>query len=182
MNAKVFILPGLNNSGATHWQSQWEKAYGFTRINQDDWDTPSCADWLERIDQHLSRLADKEILLVGHSLACCTIAHWANASRRFIKGALLVGPSDVEAPSYPKGTTGFSPMPLQEIQFPTVVLASTNDEYVSVERAQYFADQWKSKLVWVGEKGHINSASNLGRWQEGYEWLLKLDLERIGHP
>jgi predicted alpha/beta hydrolase family esterase len=37
---RLFILPGLNNSGPQHWQTHWEQLYGFTRIQQMDWDTP----------------------------------------------------------------------------------------------------------------------------------------------
>jgi predicted alpha/beta hydrolase family esterase len=84
---------------------------------------------------------------------------------------MLVAPSDVQAPSYPSGTTGFDPMPLQPLPFKTIVVASTNDEYVSLERAQYFAAGWGSTFVNIGSKGHINSASGLGEWPEGYKLL-----------
>jgi uncharacterized protein len=177
--AYVFILPGLNNSGPQHWQTLWENEFGFIRINQNDWDTPRCEDWILVINEVLEEYEDSEILLVGHSLACCTIVHWSNKFKRSIKGALLVGPSDVEAPSYPEGTTGFAPMPLQKIPFPTVVIASSNDEYVTLERAKFFSDHWNSKLVEVGPLGHINSASNLGKWPEGLEWLIKLDRKEV---
>jgi len=179
MTSNVFILPGLNNSGSDHWQTHWENQYGFLRIQQQDWDTPHCEDWINQIQRVLEIYPDEQILLVGHSLACCTIVHWSNKFKRKIKGALMVGPSDVEAPSYPSGTTGFSPMPLGKVPFPTVVIASSNDEYVSLERAAYFASHWKSVLVNIGPKGHINSASNLGLWPEGYSWLEKLDRVEI---
>jgi predicted alpha/beta hydrolase family esterase len=179
MNADVFILPGLNNSGPDHWQTQWETHYGFKRVNQQEWDRPRCEDWINRIEEVLSSYKDENILLVGHSLACCTIVHWSNKFRRKIKGALLVGPSDVEAPSYPEGTIGFAPMPLDSLPFPTIVIASSNDEYVSLERANYFARHWQSQLVNIGPLGHINSASGLGLWPAGFSWLKKLDNTEI---
>ena len=114
------------------------------------------------------------MVLIGHSLACCTVIHWANKYNRKIKGALLVGPSDADAPSYPKGTTGFIPMPLNRLPFNSIVITSSNDEYVSLERAHYFADSWGSKLVNAGALGHINSSSNLGEWPEGYRILQEL--------
>ena len=175
MDGNVFLLPGLNNSGPDHWQTHWENQYRFLRIQQREWDTPHCEDWINQIERSLMNYQNENILLVGHSLACCTIVHWSNKFKRKIKGALMVGPSDVEAPSYPSGTTGFSPMPLDRIPFPTVVIASSNDEYVSYDRATYFANHWKSLLVNIGALGHINSASGLGLWPEGFEWLVKLD-------
>jgi len=87
---------------------------------------------------------------------------------------LLVAPSDVDAPSYPPGTSGFDPMPLFRLPFPSVTVASSDDFYVSLPRAIYFAGQWGSRLVNMGALGHINSASNLGDWPEGYELLRSL--------
>ena len=173
MNAMVFTLPGLYNSGPQHWQTHWEAEHGFTRINQEDWETPVCGDWIDTIDKAIAPYNAGEVMLISHSLACCTIAHWAKKYNRIIKGALLVGPSDVEAASYPPGTTGFKPMPLLKLPFPSTVIASNNDEYVSIERAAFFADCWGSRFVNIGDYGHINSTSNLGNWPQGLEWLLQ---------
>ena len=174
MESKVFILPGLFNSGPQHWQTYWENVYGFTRINQQDWETPVCEDWISLIDSTITEYPLGEVVLVGHSLANCTVAHWARKYNRKIKGALLVAPSDVEAPSYPPGTTGFSPMPLNKLPFPSIVIASSNDEYVSFSRAKEFSEAWGSEFVNAGEHGHLNSYSNLGNWAFGYEYLKKL--------
>ena len=171
---KIFILPGLNNSGPQHWQTHWEQSYGFTRIQQKDWDTPRCGDWISAIETALAPWPSEKVILVGHSLACATIVHWARSYGHIIKGALLVGPSDVEAPSYPTGTSGFDPMPLFKLPFPSIVVASTDDFYVSLARAAYFSEQWGSRLLNIGALGHINSASNLGDWPEGYELLKTL--------
>ena len=173
-NPIVLILPGLFNSGPQHWQTHWEQEYGFIRIRQQDWETPVCEDWITTLDNVITQYPVEQVILVGHSLACCTIAHWANRFNRVIKGALLVGPSDVEAPSYPPGTTGFQPMPLNKLPFRAVTVASTDDEYVTIERAQQFANAWGSKLVNIGNRGHINSASNLGNWPEGFVLLQQL--------
>ena len=170
----IFTLPGLNSSGPQHWQTQWEKEYGFTRIEQKEWDTPVCGDWISVVDSTLSSFPAGQVILVGHSLACCTIVKWAEKYRRKIKGALLVAPSDTEAPSYPPGTTGFTPMPLFRLPFPSITVASTNDEYVTPGRAEQFAAAWGSQLVVAGALGHINSSSNLGNWPQGYELLMRL--------
>ena len=170
----LFTHPGLNNSGPLHWQTRWEERYGFQRIQQEDWDTPVCEDWIVTLDRTLAPFPAENIILAGHSLACSTIAHWANRYGRRIKGALLVAPSDTEAPSYPPGTSGFSPMPLSLLPFPTLVVASSDDYYVTSERAAFFAEKWGAKLVNIGAKGHINTASNLGDWPEGYALLEEL--------
>lgn len=170
----VFTVPGLYNSGPQHWQTHWENEYGFTRIEQREWETPVCDDWLQTIDETVTKYPPDSVILIGHSLACCTIVRWAEKYKRIIKGALLVGPSDVEAPSYPPGTKGFSPMPKYKLPFPSIVIASTNDEYVTMERAKEFAGNWGSELINAGDLGHINSSSDLGNWPFGYSILKRL--------
>jgi uncharacterized protein len=111
-------------------------------------------------------------VLVVHSLACALVAHWAAGdSRRRVRCALLVAPADPEASTFPPGPTGFAPMPAQRLPFRSVVAASTNDPYVSLDRAQAFANAWGSALVNLGRAGHINSASGLGNWPEGLALL-----------
>ena len=171
---KVFTVPGLYNSGPQHWQTHWENEYGFIRIEQKDWETPVCDDWLQTIDEAVKMHPLYEVVLIGHSLACCTIVRWAEKYKRIIKGTLLVAPSDVEAPSYPTGTTGFSPMPKFKLPFPSIIIASTNDEYVTFERAKEFSGNWGSEFIEAGDLGHINSTSDLRKWDFGYSILKGL--------
>lgn len=171
----VLILPGLSNSGDLHWQTLWEKQYRFIRVEQHEWETPSRNDWVETLDKKIEQQKTNDILLVGHSLACATIAFWSAASDKKIRGALLVAPSDTEAPSYPAGTTGFTPMPLQRLRFPSIVVTSENDYYVTPSRAKFFADAWDSEYVSIGNAGHINTAAGFGTWPHGLELLKRLD-------
>lgn len=174
-NSRVLILPGLGNSGEGHWQTHWENQFGFKRVVQKDWDTPVCSDWIETIDREITRNDVSNVILVGHSLACVTTVFWSIRFSRKIKGALLVAPSDVEADTYPPGTKGFSPMPLKPLPFPSITIASSNDYYVAPERAMKFAAAWGSELVTIGDAGHINVAAGFGPWEEGLEYLKRLD-------
>ena len=171
-----FILPGLHNSGPSHWQTRWERRYGHTRIHQRDWDAPDKDDWIHTINEVIAPFPPEKVILIAHSLGCCAVSHWYRRYGRTIGGALLVAPSDVEAPSYPPGTYGFTPMPLPRLSFPTIVVASSDDEFVTPVRAAWFAECWGSTFVDIGERGHINSDSGLGDWPEGYQLLQKLTL------
>jgi predicted alpha/beta hydrolase family esterase len=62
-------------------------------------------------------------------------------------------------------------MPQLPLPFRSVVVASQNDAYVSLEQARSYAKAWSSTFVDVGAVGHINSASNLGAWPAGYALL-----------
>lgn len=174
MNKHIYILPGLYNSGPEHWQTHWENAYGFTRINQKNWDNPVCDDWLTTVEATLKNEDHKQVILIGHSTACCTIVKWAEQYKHIIKGALLVAPSDTESIHYPPGPAGFAPMPSFRLPFPSIIITSTDDEVVTVDRATQFATNWGSELIVLEKSGHLGSAANLGLWPFGFEQLKKL--------
>jgi hypothetical protein len=171
----TLILPGLHNSDPEHWQSRWEaRDENMHRVIQDDWVTPRCADWISKLDEILA-VRGPGVLLVAHSAGCALVAHWAaGRSRHRVRGALLVAPSDPEASSFPTGPSGFAPMPLQRFPFPSIVVASSDDTFVTLSRAQLFAKAWGSKFVMIGQAGHINSDSALGNWPQGLALLSSL--------
>jgi len=171
----ILILPGLGNSGPQHWQSIWEKEYNFTRVEQKDWDTPICADWIENINTEIKKHNPAEVILIGHSLACTAVTYWAQQFNIKIKGALLVAPSDTEADTYPPGTSGFTPVPLIQLPFKSITVISTNDYYVTVDRAEQFAKAWASEIENIGDAGHINAGAGFGEWKQGLHFLKKLD-------
>jgi len=172
---RTLILPGLYNSDPSHWQSRWEAGdEAMERVIQDDWERPHCAEWVARLEQALERTGP-ETLLVAHSAGCALVAHWAiGCSRGRVRGALLVAPGDPDAANFPSGPIGFAPMPLVRLPFPSVVVASSNDPFVTVVRAQAFARAWASEFVMIGNAGHINTASGLGDWPEGLALLRSL--------
>lgn len=172
---QYLILPGLGNSGPLHWQTYFEKSSPhFRRVIQDNWDSPECTEWIERIDQAVQEYDPACVVLVAHSLACSAVAHWAKHYQRFIRGAFLVAPSDPEADSYRFPARGFAPLPLEPLPFPGIVVASSNDIWVTEERARFFAAQWGCEWVDIGPVGHINADSGHGQWDEGMELLRKL--------
>lgn len=169
------IIPGLGNSGPTHWQTYFEESgKNFTRVEQTDWNAPVCDEWIASIDDMVKSFDPATVVLIGHSLGCSSIAHWTKKYKGRIKGALLVAPSDPEADIYTFPAKGFAPVPLDQIPFPTIVVASNNDIWVTPERARFFADHWGSEFIDIGAAGHINADSGHYRWEEGLEILKRL--------
>jgi len=170
---RFFIVPGLGNSGPAHWQTYFERVHpDFTRIQQREWDAPDRAEWVATIEQALAGEDLDNVVLIAHSLGCSTVAHWAAAHGHRIKGALLVAPSDVETAHYAAfPTTGFGPMPLQRLPFPSKVVASTTDQWVSEALARQFAEAWGSELITISDAGHINADSGHGDWPAGLDLL-----------
>ncbi|MBT2558692.1 alpha/beta hydrolase [Hymenobacter sp. ISL-91] len=170
----LLTVPGLGSSGPAHWQTHWEQHYGCRRVEQHDWEHPVCTDWVAALDAAVSAAAPGPVVLVAHSLACATVAHWAATATRPVAGALLVGPADVDRRAQLPEVRGFAPMPLARLPFPGIVVASENDEYVTLDRAREFATAWGSRLVNVGAAGHLNSESGLGLWPAGWALVQKL--------
>ena len=169
------IVPGLGNSGPEHWQTYFETTRNnFKRIIQQEWDAPICKDWVTTIDKTVTNYDPITVILIGHSLGCSTIAHWATEYKKKIKGALLVAPSDVEAQQYSFPAKGFAPIPNEKINFKTIVVASEDDQWVSLVRAKYFADTWGSEFINIGKAGHINAASGHYEWKEGLIILQRI--------
>jgi len=170
----ILTIPGLWNSGPDHWQSHWERELpDCRRVEQHDWDNPKRDEWVQGLDAAVAA-THGPVLLAAHSLGCALVAWWAQQTRLGANGALLVAPSDVELEKYPKSAEGFRPMPTRRLPFPSIVVASEDDEWVSIDRAQQFARGWGSRFVSIGRAGHINSESKLGNWLRGQELLREL--------
>ena len=122
----VLLLPGWLNSGPGHWQSRWQAAHGYTRVEQHDWARPLRGDWIVRLEEVvLAARPDLPITLVAHSLGCLLVAAWAALSRNThrVKCAFLAAPCDVALESlrpvlttWVRGGLNSVPEPTQPIQ------------------------------------------------------------------
>lgn len=174
VNAPILVVPGIGNSGPEHWQSRWQAASPtYQRVMQRDWDHPHCAEWAAALEQAVARAGDG-VRLVAHSLGCLLVAHWMQTTRLAVAGVLLVAVPDPEGASFPKEAVGFAPAPKIRLACPSIVVASQDDPYASIDFARGCAVAWGSRFVDIGRAGHINAASGLGDWAKGHELLDQL--------
>jgi len=170
-----FIIPGYGGSGQNHWQTHFENTQSnFQRINQKDWDNPNIREWAENIDNAISGYEPESVVLVAHSLGCLTVVEWAKHYNRKIKAALLVAPPDTEVINRKIEKNLFEETPNHKISFPTTLVASTNDPWATIEKAELYAQSWGSHFINIGEAGHINNLSGFGEWEQGLEILKTL--------
>jgi len=179
------IIPGLRDHVATHWQTllagELPKAHIVAPL---EYDKLSCAARVAAIDQALKDIAGP-VVLVAHSAGCMMVAHWARQAApevvRRIRAALLVAPADLQTPM-PEGypgvdlleRSGWLPLPLAPLPFPSLVAASSNDPLARLARTRAFAGNWGSALVELGPQGHVNPASGHGHWPQAQELLRQL--------
>jgi len=167
---RVLVAPGLHNSGPEHWQSRWQRLYpSFERVDQARWDQPVISRWSARL-QAVLESDRRPTLIVAHSFGCLTTAHRLahDDSPSMVAGVLLVGPAD------PDKFGVAELLPKTALPVPSIVVASTNDPWMTVEHAETWARRWGSEFVNGGALGHINAESGLGDWIVGQRLLHKL--------
>lgn len=173
----VVIVPGLREAVPGHWQTLLAaelRAAGrplreVPPMGRSELDRAARVAALER--EVLA--AGGPVLLVAHSGGCITVVHWAAAGggTAAVAGALLATPPDFERElpaGYPALDTlrgaGWLPVPRRRLPFPSLVAASRNDPLAAPERVRELARGWGSRIVDLGEVGHLNPASGYGAW------------------
>ena len=167
----VLIVPGLRDHVAGHWQTLLEQALpNAASVPPLEYDGLSCAARVAALDAALAKI-DGPVILVAHSAGVMITVHWARQHNRKIHGALLAAPADLETPlpaGYPTfdalAVNGWHPVPRERLPFPSIVGASRNDPLAKFERVEAMAHDWGSRLVDLGEVGHLNPAAGFGEW------------------
>lgn len=106
---------------------------------------------------------------MGHSLGVVAIVHAAPKlpAGRVIGAFLVAMPSEDVAASLSAIDPAFRPYPRDPLPFPSLLVASQDDEYCPFEDAGDWALAWGSQRVDAGNSGHINTESGHGPWPEG---------------
>jgi predicted alpha/beta hydrolase family esterase len=185
VEATVLIVPGLRDHVAQHWQTLLEaqlRAAGrpvvaVPPMGREDLD---CAARVAAIERSACGV-DGPIVIVAHSGGCVMLAHWAQRTKRRVRGALLAVPPDFEQ-AMPEGyptldalrAGGWLPVPRRRLPFASIVAASRNDPLADYDRVADLARAWGSELVDLGEVGHLNPASGFGAWPRALAFIDEL--------
>ncbi|HEY4199921.1 MAG TPA: alpha/beta hydrolase [Devosiaceae bacterium] len=174
--ADILIVPGLGNSGPNHWQRRWGSRFATAQfVEQSEWDHPQLEPWIETIERAVV-MATRPVVLIAHSLGVSAVIHTARRLKDTkVRAAFLVAAPDLELnPDVPAEMAPFAPVPRDPLPFPSMLVASSNDSYCSVDRAVEFATCWGSDFHIAGDAGHIDSASGHGPWPEGLLMFTRL--------
>ncbi|MBR0801316.1 serine hydrolase family protein [Bradyrhizobium jicamae] len=180
--ATVLIVPGVRDHVPAHWQtllaSRLPRVRTVAPMGRGNLD---CLARVEAIEEAAVRI-DGPLILVAHSGGAIAVTHWARLTRRPVRGALLATPADFDQPlpeGYPSMEAldegGWLPVPRDALPFHSIVAASRNDPLARYERVDALARSWGSKLVDLGEVGHLNPASGFGEWPQATSFISELD-------
>jgi uncharacterized protein len=179
--ATVLIVPGLRDHVAQHWQTLLASRLPGVRtvepMGREDLD---CARRAAAIEREANAIKGP-LVLVAHSGGVIMVVHWAKQTQRDVRGALLATPPDFER-AMPAGYPtvdklregGWLPVPRDRLPFLTIVAASRNDPLARFERVAELARDWGSKLVDLGNVGHLNPASGYGHWAQAEDLIAEL--------
>jgi len=168
-DADILIVPGLGNSGPGHWQTRWQANLSTARrVEQDDWDAPRRDAWVARIVAAVDAAA-RPVVIVAHALGCIAAAHAAaDFPPGRVRGALLVTPPSARAiQAVAAIDPAFTPLPIDPLPFPSLLVASRTDTHASFVEAEELAGLWGSLLLDGGDAGHVDAESGHGPWPEG---------------
>lgn len=166
------FLAGVGNSGADHWQRQWEAEHPNTLwLEHRDWDNPTRNEWVAELEQLLAR-HPRPVVVIAHSLGCLLLLEWAAEHRSDkVLGAFMVAVPDPRSARFPKQAIGFRPADEHAGGPALTIVASENDPYGALDYAQRSARKLGCECVNLGAMGHINSESGLGFWNSGHDLL-----------
>jgi predicted alpha/beta hydrolase family esterase len=177
----ILIVPGLRDHVDDHWQTLLAGRLDRVRtVPPMGRENLNLLPRLFAIEQ-AARSIDGPMIVVAHSGGVIAVAHWAQQTRCHVIGALLAAPPDFERPMPPGFPNlfalrlgGWLPVPREPLPFPSLVAASRNDPLAAYERVIELADAWGSRVVDLGEVGHLNPASGFGDWPRALSLIDEL--------
>lgn len=163
----IILVQGLRDSDEHHWQSCWSRRFPlWKRISQRNWLEPDIDAWVSAIRRELAT-CQRPAILVGHSFGALASCRLVQTQKMNIAGIVMVAPAE---PSLFKLEEAVLP---EKLVPPSLMFASQNDPLMSFKRAQFWAKCWGSRVIDIGEAGHINTESGFGEWEYGLEQLAE---------
>jgi uncharacterized protein len=166
----ILIVPGLNDSGPGHWQSWFETQLPDTvRVNQPDWGLPNLDAWAANVTAAIDASPTPPIVIAHSFGVLATVRARPRAGKR-IAAAMLVAPADPDVFGYARL------MPRLPLPYPSVLVASQTDPWLSFGNAAIWAGHWASRFIDHGNVAHINVDSGHGPWPDGLAIFRELEL------
>ena len=165
---RLLVIPGLHDSGPTHWQSWLQGQYRDSiRVRQRDWNEPDLDRWASRIATTLSHAGDGHMwVAVAHSFGCLALTrHLLLTPESPIAAVLLVAPAE------PDKFGVAELLPQQRLAVPSVLVASDTDPWMSAASTRRWAARWSSHWLTLGDAGHVNAESGFGPLPFAKRWV-----------
>jgi predicted alpha/beta hydrolase family esterase len=176
LNKRVLILHGLGGSDYPHWQAQLaadliKQHYVVSFPSFPSRDNPKLSEWKECLKKELNHF--KPDIVICHSLANVLWFHVCDELDISLEKLMIVAP--VSRNRVVEAASTFYPYPIaKDLKAKAVImLASTNDPYMSEDEALDLKEQLNVEINVLKDAGHINADSGYGSHDFALEWLVK---------
>jgi len=165
-------VPGLNGSGPDHWQTWAEKEIpNCRRISGIDFNKPVIAAWADAIRNNIRDEAGS-VILIAHSFGCLASVVAIADNETKVAGVVLVAPASPQRFSatgliglgHGVSSTLLGAIPSRPLGVPGMLIASSDDPWMKVTHARYWAENWGLRFSCLRNAGHINVESGFGPW------------------
>lgn len=176
MNKRVLILHGLGGSDYPHWQAQLaadlikqHSVVSFPAFPNRN--NPELSIWKENLKKEIEHFNPQ--IVICHSLANVLWFHTCDELDISLEKLMLVAP--VSRTRVVKEAKSFYPYPIaKDLKAKEIImLASTNDPYMSEEEAMQLKEALSVEINVMKDAGHINADSGFGSHDFALEWLTK---------
>jgi uncharacterized protein len=169
----ILCIAGHLGPGIDHWQRRLvAKLSTAELVEQTDWVHGSLKIAVDTLVAAVAA-STKPVVFVAHSVGASLVAHSVAALQaqgvvERVKGAYFVVPPSEGSLSLFRGLDPkFIEVPRDPLPFPSLLVATSNDPFSTMEESASLASAWGSHLVEAGEAGHIDHNSGHGPWPEG---------------
>lgn len=164
-STRVLIVPGLGDSGPSHWQTWLQRQYrDSARVIQRNWQEPDLSAWADCIKAALEKDRNSSWVAVAHSFGCLALAHHIHRSNSTgadhrIAHALMVAPANPKKFGLKSTDLGE-----QGLGVSSTLIASEDDPWMSLNEALDWGRRWGGRCLNLGAVGHINAESGFNVW------------------
>jgi len=172
---KVLILHGWGGSDEPHWQ--WWVAKELEKLDYEvsfpdlpSRDTPNLEEWLTILKKEFDRFQPDMVLC--HSLANILWFHFVSKYEiKELEKLMLVAPVSQDCDE--KELSTFFPYPIPDNLYAneSILVGSTNDEYLDLDEAIQLQSKLNVGLKILQDAGHINAQSGFGELQCAIDWI-----------
>jgi predicted alpha/beta hydrolase family esterase len=171
----TLIIPGHGGSGAGHWQTWLESKLPATaRATVPSASEQDLSAWAAALRWGIEQLGE-DLWIVAHGFGCLAAVQAAADYSERVAGALLVAPYD------PAHLQLSHLLPETPLSFPSILVASSNDPHMRLDKAAFWAAFWNSDFVSIGAAGGIDPEAGFGPWPQGLEIFERLKSSPVAH-
>src|SRR3989338_6754660 len=159
---RAIIIHGWEEKPGGQWlpwvgKQLQEKGWSVEIPEMPNTKTPKLDEWMDKL---VSFTPDENTILVGHSLANALILKYLEKPEAEIKGAAMVAAwdwlmEDVKEFHQTFFETGFDYEKLKQKDIPLIIVNSTTDPWIDLERSKKMADKLNTKFILIENAGHF---------------------------